>query len=99
MASGASLFCLEEKVLEITMDLRSGSYPEVQRIYRLYREEGLNLRSRRPKRNRASAHRLERPQLSSINQCWSMDFVADHRIVKDPYFDGRKFRALTIVDN
>jgi putative transposase len=28
-----------------------------------------------------------------------MDFVADHRIVKDPYFDGRKFRALTVVDN
>jgi putative transposase len=72
------------------MDLRSGSHPEVQRIYRLYCEEGLNLRSKRPKRNRASAHRLERPKVSTVNQCWSMDFVSDQ------LFDGRKFRALTI---
>jgi putative transposase len=31
--------------------------------------------------------------LSGINECWSMDFVADQ------LFDGRKFRALTVVDN
>jgi putative transposase len=72
---------------------REGFRDNHKRIYRLYCEEGLNLRSKRPKRNRASAHRLERPQLSTINQCWSMDFVADQ------LFDGRKFRALTIVDN
>ncbi len=40
-----------------------------------------------------AAHRLDRPELSSINQCWSMDFVADQ------LFDGRKIRALTVVDN
>jgi putative transposase len=72
---------------------REGFRDNHKRIYRLYCEEGLNLRSKRPKRNRASAHRLERPQLSTINQCWSMDFVADQ------LFDERKFRALTIVDN
>jgi putative transposase len=38
------------------MNLRSESYPEVQRVYRFYCEEGLNLRGKRPKRNRASAH-------------------------------------------
>jgi putative transposase len=72
---------------------REGFRDNHKRIYRLYCEEGLNLRSKRPKRNRASAHRLERPQLSTINQCWSMDFVSDQ------LFDGRKFRALTVVDN
>ncbi len=55
--------------------------------------KGLNLRSKRPRRNRTAAHRLDRPELSSIHQCWSMDFVADQ------LFDGRKIRALTVVDN
>jgi putative transposase len=64
----------------------------------VYCEEGLHLRSKRPRRNRAAAHRLERPQLSTTHQCWNgppcgMDFVADQ------LFDGRKIRALTIVDN
>lgn len=64
-----------------------------KRVHRLYRLEGLNLRSKRPRRNRTAAHRLDRPELSTIYQCWSMDFVADQ------LFDGRKIRALTIVDN
>ena len=64
-----------------------------KRIHRLYRLEGLNLRSKRPRRTRMAAHRLDRPELSSVDQCWSMDFVADQ------LFDGRKIRALTIVDN
>ena len=45
-----------------------------------------------------AAQRLDRPQLSNINQCWSMDFVADQRS-DARLFDGRKFRSLTIVDN
>ncbi|MCF8266365.1 MAG: DDE-type integrase/transposase/recombinase [Melioribacteraceae bacterium] len=36
---------------------------------------------------------MERPELSTINECWIMDFVADQLI------DGRKFRVLTVVDN
>ena len=40
-----------------------------------------------------AAHRIERPNLTAPHQCWSMDFVADQ------LFDGRKFRALTLVDN
>lgn len=36
---------------------------------------------------------MDRPDISTINQVWSMDFVADQT------FNGRKFRALTIVDN
>lgn len=72
---------------------REGWKDNHKRVYRLYCEEGLNLRSKRPRRCRSSAHRLDRLQLSSINQCWSMDFVLDQ------LFDGRRFRSLTIVDN
>ena len=72
---------------------REGFIDNHKRMYRVYKEEGLNLRSKRPRRSKAAAHRMERPEVSNINHCWSMDFVADQ------LFDGRKFRALTIVDN
>lgn len=74
--------------------LRREGFPDNhKRIHRLYKLDGLNLRSKRHRRSRAGAHRQERPQIESINQCWSMDFVSDQ------LFDGRKFRALTVVDN
>jgi putative transposase len=72
---------------------REGWRDNHKRVYRLYKEEGLNLRSKRPRRSKAASHRLERLELSSNHECWSMDFVADQ------LFDGRKFRCLTIVDN
>ena len=72
---------------------REGFKDNHKRVHRIYKEEGLNLRSKRPKRNKAAAHRLERPENNSLHQCWSMDFV------QDQLFDGRKFRCLTVVDN
>ncbi|MFD1188778.1 IS3 family transposase [Pontibacter rugosus] len=72
---------------------REGWKDNHKRVHRLYKEEGLNLRSKRPRRNKAAAHRLERTELSTNHECWSMDFVADQ------LFDGRKLRCLTIVDN
>lgn len=72
---------------------REGWKDNHKRVYRIYKEEGLNLRSKRPRRNKSAAHRLERPELSNLYQCCSMDFVSDQ------LFDGRKFRALTLVDN
>jgi len=72
---------------------REGFKDNHKRVYRIYKEEGLNLRIKRPRRSKASANRMERPDISTINQVWSMDFVADQT------FNGRKFRALTIVDN
>lgn len=64
-----------------------------KRVYRLYKLEGLNLRNKRPRRSRSASHRLDRVTVSGITQCWSMDFVSDQ------LFDGRRFRALTVVDN
>lgn len=72
---------------------REGFKDNHKRVHRIYKEEGLNLRSKRPRRNKSAAHRLERPELNSLYQCWSMDFVADQ------LFNGHRFRALTIVDN
>ena len=76
-----------------TLLRREGFEDNHKRVHRLYCNEGLNLRSRRPRRSRASAHRLDRLQSLGMNQSWSMDFVMDQ------LFDGRKFRALTVVDN
>ena len=72
---------------------REGWKVNHKRIYRLYKEEGLNLRTKRPRRHRSAATRLDRPALTGPNQLWSMDFVSD------ALFNGNKFRALTLVDN
>lgn len=72
---------------------REGWKDNHKRTYRIYKEEGLNLRSKRPRRSKAGAHRMARPDLTAPHECWSMDFVADQ------LFDGRRFRALTLVDN
>jgi len=76
-----------------TLLRREGWADNHKRVHRLYCLEGLHLRSKRPKRSRAAAHRLERLPTGRPHQCWSLDFVADN------LFDGRKIRALTIVDN
>ena len=72
---------------------REGWLINHKKTYRIYCEEGLNLRRKRPRRRVAAAHRMERPDVSSVNTCWSMDFVADQ------LFNGQKIRALTVVDN
>lgn len=76
-----------------TLLRREGWEDNHKRVHRVYKEEGLNLRSKRPRRSKSAAHRLERPDISNLYECCSMDFVAD------ALFDGRKIRALTLVDN
>ena len=61
-------------------------------VERLYREEGLSLRQRVKRRRRAAEHRRKRFHPTAPNQVWSMDFVADQLA------DGKRFRALTVVD-
>lgn len=73
---------------------REGFKDNHKRMYRVYKTEGLNLRSKRPRRNRSASHRLPSSgSASSLNECWSMDFVSDQ------LFEGSRFRALTVVDN
>lgn len=76
-----------------TLLKREGWKDNHKRIYRIYCEEQLNLRSKCPKRRKAAAHRQNYPEASNIDEFWNMDFIADQ------FFDGRRFRALTVVDN
>ena len=61
-------------------------------VYRLYHEEGLALRYQARRKRRVSVNRRERIRPTGPNQVWSMDFVADQLA------DGRRFRALTLLD-
>src|SRR5205085_5683155 len=62
-----------------------------KRVHRIYREEGVTVRRTR-RRMRASHRRVVPLHPSQLNERWSMDFVAD------PLLDGRRLRALTVVD-
>ncbi len=74
-----------------TLLRREGCKDNHKCVHCIYKEEGLNLRSKQ-ERKRSAAHRLERPELSNLHQCRSMDFVWDQS-------GGRTFRALTVEDN
>lgn len=71
---------------------REGWRVNKKRVHRLYREEGLTVRTLR-RRKRASHLRVIAPPPQGANEQWSMDFVADM------FLDGRRFRALTVVDH
>lgn len=51
------------------------------------------MRTRRPRRHVRTTHRQARPEVTGTDQSWSTDFVVDNR------FNGRRIRALTVVDN
>ncbi len=72
---------------------REGWNVNHKRIYRLYREEGLGMRSKLPRRRKACLKRKLRLLAFKKNERWSMDFMSDQ------LFDGRRIRLLTIVDN
>ena len=61
-------------------------------VYRLYREENLMLRHRSPRRRKSMVLRVHRPTVKRPNEAWTLDFVADQLV------DGRRFRALTVID-
>jgi len=70
---------------------REGWRVNHKRVERLYREEGLSLRRRR-RRKRLSHLRVVRPRPAAANQAWALDFVHDSLL------DGRRFRALAVID-
>jgi len=61
-------------------------------VSRLYREEGLTLRHRPPRRRKAVVVRAHRPLVTRPNDAWTLDVVADQLV------NGHRFRALTVVD-
>ncbi len=50
-----------------------------KRTRRLYREEGLQLRNKNPKRKVAAKLREDRVMATAPNECWAMDFLDDAR--------------------
>ena len=61
-------------------------------VYRLYREEGLPLRHRPPRRCKANVPRTHQPPVTGPNDAETLDFVADQLA------NGHQIRALTVVD-
>lgn len=61
-------------------------------VRRLYCEEGLALRSKRPRWRKMVVQRDARCLPSRPNEAWSLDFIHDQ------LSGGTKFRALTVVD-
>jgi putative transposase len=70
---------------------RAGFAADHQRVERLYREEGLSRRRKR-RRKKLSYVRVTLPPAERANQVWALDFVHDSLL------SGRRFRALTIID-
>jgi putative transposase len=71
---------------------REGWLVNPKRVYRLYRESGLQLRNKTPKRRVKAKLREGRQSATRANETWAMDFVHDQLAT------GRKLRVLTIVD-
>ena len=71
---------------------RQGFRDNHKRIYRIYREEGLQVPKRR--KRKTGKWRGTRPLVTGgLHQRWSIDFVSDQLA------DGRKLRMLTVVDD
>jgi putative transposase len=70
---------------------RQGHTLSAERTYRLWREAGLQVPKRRPRRRRATSRPRPVPP-TGINHVWAYDFVFD------TCADGRSLKCLTIVD-
>ncbi|MEQ8747393.1 IS3 family transposase [Pyruvatibacter sp.] len=71
---------------------RDGWTVNMKKVYRLYREQGLQFRNKTPKRRVKAKLREDRAPAIRPNDVWAMDFVHDQLAT------GRKLRILTVVD-
>ena len=71
---------------------REGETSGINRIYRIYREEGLTVRKRRARR-KAIGTRAPIFVEAKANARWSLDFVHDQ------FASGQRFRILNIMDD
>ena len=72
---------------------REGWVVNKKLVYRLYCEEGLGIRRRKPRRRKSVQVREARVPVQHANEIWSMDFMSDQLV------GGQRFRLLTLVDN
>lgn len=63
-----------------------------KRVYRLYKEEGLSLLKKRPKRHVTAKRRQNQFHITGPNSVWAMDFVSD------ALFCGKRIRTLPVID-
>jgi len=63
-----------------------------KKMYRIYRETGLNLRVK-PKKRLPSRYPQPLTQPETINSCWSLDFMSDS------LENGRSFRTFNVLDD
>ena len=68
-----------------------GEVVNKKRTYRIYCEEGLQVRTK--KRKKISRPRVPMLVPDAVNQRWSMDFVSDQLA------NGKRFRVLNVVDD
>jgi putative transposase len=71
---------------------REGWQVNAKRVYRIYTEEGLQLRNKAPKRRVSAKLREDRSSPTGPNEVWAMDFMSDQ------LFDGRRIRVLPLID-
>lgn len=71
---------------------REGWNINIKKVYRIYKELGLQLRNKTPKRRVNAKLRDDRAEAVSPNEVWAMGFVHDQVAT------GKKLRILTVVD-
>jgi len=71
---------------------REGWEINAKKTYRIYKELGMQLRNKTPKRRAKAKLRENRKEAVCPNDVWAMDFVHDQLAT------GRKIRILTVVD-
>ncbi|AVA25755.1 IS3 family insertion sequence transposase domain-containing protein (plasmid) [Rhizobium sp. NXC24] len=71
---------------------REGWGTNIKRTYKIYRELGLQLRNKTPKRRVKAKLREDRQMAVGPNDIWAMDFVHDQLAT------GKKLRVLTVTD-
>jgi len=76
-----------------TLLRRDGFHLNHKKVYRLYREERLQVRRRRKAKQRVPRGDLKGQAPSRPNERWSLDFVHDQLV------GGRSLRMLTVVDD
>lgn len=71
---------------------REGWGTNIKRTYQIYRDLGLQLRNKTPKRRVKAKLREDRQMAVGLNDVWAMDSVHDELAT------GKKLRVLTVVD-